>query len=208
MIREKTIDEFMKALSSKEPVPGGGGASALGGAIGCSLGAMVGNLTLGKKKYADVQEGLKDLLQRTQCLTDELLVLIDKDAEAFLPLSKAYSLPSTTDTEKAYRDEVMEKVLYEACLVPVQIMEKAHEMICLQEEYADKGTRIAISDVAVGVQFLKSALLGASVNVYINTRSMKNRDAANDLNRHCDDLIDDGVKRADAVYNAVLKVIR
>jgi formiminotetrahydrofolate cyclodeaminase len=208
MIREKTIDEFIKSLASKEPVPGGGGASALGGAIGCSLGAMVGNLTLGKKKYADVQEGLKDLLFRTQCLTDELLVLIDKDAEAFLPLSKAYSLPNTTDKEKAYRDEVMEKVLYEACLVPVQIMEKAHEMICLQEEYADKGTRIAISDVAVGVQFLRSAILGASVNVYINTRSMKNRDTANDLNRHCDDLIDDGVKRADAVYNAVLKVIR
>lgn len=202
-MKNLTINDFLTELSSKAPVPGGGGASALVGAAGCSLGSMVGNLTLGKKKYADVQEDIKELIIKSEKLKEELLELINEDAKAFEPLSKAYGLPKDTPEEIAYKDEVMEKTLYEASIVPLNIMKKIHEMILLHDEYAAKGTKIAISDIAVGVVFCKSALLGASMNVFINTKSMKNRDTAKKLNDEANKLIADGSAIADRIFNQI-----
>jgi len=208
MFKQKSLEEFMDVLSSKEPVPGGGGASALAGAMGTALARMVGNLTLGKKKYADVQEDITLLQQKASVLTEEIMELIDKDAEVFLPLSKAYSLPSVTDEEKEYKDKVMEEALNTACSVPVQIMEKSYQMLLLLKDYADKGSRIAISDVAVSSVMLRAAITGASVNVYINTKSMKDREKAEDLNNHCDDLIQKGKELADEIFERVEKKLR
>ncbi|MBE5948730.1 MAG: cyclodeaminase/cyclohydrolase family protein [Lachnospiraceae bacterium] len=202
-MKNLTINDFLTELSSKAPVPGGGGASALVGAAGCSLGTMVGNLTLGKKKYADVQEDIQELIIKSEKLKEELLELINEDAKAFEPLSKAYGLPKETPEEIAYKDEVMEKALYEASIVPLNIMKKIYEMILFHDEYAAKGTRIAISDVAVGVVFCKSALLGASMNVFINTKSMKNRDTADKLNAEANKLIADGSAIADRIFNQI-----
>ena len=202
-MKNLTINDFLTELSSKAPVPGGGGASALVGAAGCSLGTMVGNLTLGKKKYADVQEDIQVLIIKSEKLKEELLELINEDAKAFEPLSKAYGLPKDTPEEIAYKDEVMEKALYEASIVPLNIMKKIYEMIRFHDEYAAKGTRIAISDVAVGVVFCKSALLGASMNVFINTKSMKNRDTAEKLNTEANKLIADGSAIADRIFNQI-----
>jgi len=207
MIQQTTIKDFITVLSSKSPVPGGGGASALGGAIGSSLGSMVGNLTLGKKKYADVQEEIQILLEKLSQNTEELLLLIEKDAAAFEPLSKAYALPKETEEEKAYKETIMEQALYHASLIPLEIMEKAYAGILLQEEMASKGTRIAISDVAVGVMFLRSALLGASVNVLINTKSMKKREIAEQLNLRVNQLSRDGMEKADAIYKSIIEQI-
>lgn len=200
MIKQDKIEDFISTLSSKSPTPGGGGASALGGAIGSSLGSMVGNLTLGKKKYADVQEEIQLLLEKLSKNTEELLLLIDKDAAAFEPLSKAYSLPKETKEEQSYKAQVMEQALYQASIIPLEIMEKAYEGILLQEEMAKKGTKIAISDVAVGVMFLRSALLGASVNVLINTKSMKNREIAEKLNQRIETLNQEGIQKADSIF--------
>lgn len=208
MIKQDKIEDFIFALSSKSPVPGGGGASALGGAIGSSLGSMVGNLTLGKKKYVDVQEDIKILLEKLSKNTDELLLLMDKDAIAFEPLSKAYSLPKETEEEKSHKEQVMEQALYHASLIPLEIMEKAYEGILLQEEMAKKGTRIAISDVAVGVMFLRSALLGASVNVLINTKSMKNREVAEEFNQRVKILQQDGIQKADVIFTQIIEDLR
>lgn len=202
-MKNLTINDFLTELSSKAPVPGGGGASALVGAAGCSLGTMVGNLTLGKKKYADVQEDIHELIIKSEKLKEELLELINEDAKAFEPLSKAYGLPKETPNEIAYKDEVMEKALYEASVVPLNIMKKIYEMILLHDEYAAKGTKIAISDVAVGVVFCKSALLGASMNVFINTKSMKNRDTAKKLNDEANKLIAYGSAVADRIFNQI-----
>ena len=202
-MKNLTINDFLTELSSKAPVPGGGGASALVGAAGCSLGTMVGNLTLGKKKYADVQEDIQELIIKSEKLKEELLELINEDAKAFEPLSKAYGLPKDTPEEIAYKDEVMEKALYEASIVPLNIMKKIYEMILFHDEYAAKGTRIAISDVAVGVVFCKSALLGASMNVFINSKSMKNRDTADKLNAEANKLIADGSAIADRIFNQI-----
>lgn len=202
-MKNLTINDFLTELSSKAPVPGGGGASALVGAVGCSLGTMVGNLTLGKKKYADVQEDIQKLIIKSEKLKEELLELINEDAKAFEPLSKAYGLPKDTPEEIAYKNEVMEKALYEASIVPLNIMKKIYEMILLHDEYAAKGTKIAISDVAVGVVFCKSALLGASMNVFINTKSMKNRDTAKKLNDEANKLIAYGSAVADRIFSQI-----
>lgn len=203
MFTEKSCKEFINVLSSKEPVPGGGGASALVGAIGMALGSMVGNLTLGKKKYESYQEDIKAILQKAEEIQDELILLVQKDAEVFEPLSKAYGLPKNTEEEKTKRDEIMEKALKAASQVPLDIMKRSLEAIELHEELSVKGTRIAISDVGVGVAFCKSALLGASLNVFINTKLMKDREYAEKLNKEAEDMITRGTEKADKIYSAV-----
>lgn len=208
MIKEYSIEDFLNSLSSKAPIPGGGGASALGGAIGSSLGSMVGNLTIGKKKYAAVQEDIQLLLEKLSKNTTELLSLIEQDAAAFEPLSKAYALPKETEEEKSYKEQIMEQALYNASLVPLKVMEKAYEGILLQEEMAEKGTRIAISDVAIGVIFLRSALLGGAVNVWINTKSMKNREVAEKLNQRTEELKLAGIKKADTIFEQISQQIQ
>lgn len=205
---QKQMDVFMEELASKAAVPGGGGASALGGAMGASLGSMVVNLTLGKKKYASVQEELEGLMGRILELKKELEQLVEEDAVVFEPLSKAYGLPSQTEEEKAYKDKVMEENLLAASLVPLRMMEKAVEMIEIHKVLGQKGSRLAISDVGVGVQFCRCALLGAVMNVYINTKSMKNRDVAEELNAKADALIEKGTREADEIYASVLAGLR
>lgn len=208
MFTEKSCKEFTEVLASASPVPGGGGASAFVGALGTALGSMVGNLTLGKKKYESVQDDIKAILEKAAVLQNELLTLVEKDAEVFEPLAKAYGLPKNTEEEKKKKDEVMEAALRVASSVPVKIMEKVMEAIALHEELAQKGTRIAISDVGVGVQFCKAALMGASLNVYINTKLMKDREYAEQINKKVDELLREGMEKADIIYRQVENSIR
>jgi len=203
MMTEKSCIEFLNMLASGAPVPGGGGASAMVGALGMALGSMVGNLTLGKKKYEAVQEDIKTILAKAEALQKDLFALVEKDAEVFEPLSKAYGLPRSTEEEKKKRDEIMEGALRLACSVPLEIMEKSLEAIALHEELAVKGTRIAISDVGVGVLFCKSALMGASLNVFINTKMMKDREYAESINNRTEKMLAEGIERADRVYKEV-----
>lgn len=196
-------DEFVEVLASKAPVPGGGGASALVGAVGTALGNMVGSLTVGKKKYADVEAEIKELQAKCDILQKELLELIERDAEVFEPLSKAYGMPKNTEEEKARKAEVMEKVLKEACSVPMEIMEKCCEAIDLIEVFAEKGSVIAISDAGVGAAFLRSALNGASLNVYINTKSMADREYARELNQKADRMLEVYGTKAETIFQQV-----
>ena len=168
-------NEFVEVLASKAPVPGGGGASALVGAVGTALGNMVGSLTVGKKKYADVEDEIIECKKEADEIAKEFLELMDKDAEAFEPLSRAYGLPKSTPEEIAEKEEIMENALNVACGVPIEIMKTCARGIDLVEVFAAKGSRIALSDAGVGATLLKSAMQGASLNVYINTKSMKDR---------------------------------
>ena len=145
------IQAFTDVLASKASVPGGGGASALVGAVGTALGSMVGALTVGKKKYADVEAEIIELMKKADVVRNELLKQIDEDARVFEPLSKAYGLPKETEEQKAEKERVMEACLHEACSVPMQIMVKCCEAIELQKEFAAKGSSLAISDAGVGV---------------------------------------------------------
>ena len=208
MIESMRIQEFLDVLSSKEPVPGGGGASALAGALGNALGQMVSNLTIGKKKYALVEDEIKELAERMKGIQGQFTQLADQDAKVFAPLAKCYSLPSATEEEKAYKAEVMEARLLDASLVPMEIMEKAAEMLEIMDILADKGSRMAVSDVGVGVQFIRTALLGAVMNVYINTKSMKNRGKAEEMNEKAERLIREGTEAADRIYQKVLGQLR
>lgn len=208
MVESMTIQEFLDVLSSKEPVPGGGGASALAGALGNALGQMVANLTIGKKKYAQVEDEIKELAERMKGIQGQFTALADQDAKVFAPLAKCYSLPSGTEEEKAYKAEVMEARLLDASLVPMEIMEKASEMLEIMDILADKGSRMAVSDVGVGVQFIRTALLGAVMNVYINTKSMKNREKAEEMNEKAERLIREGTEAADRIYQKVLEQLR
>ena len=214
MVRKKPPhagpDHVVHRRHVREPVrlfaqdPGGGGASALVGAIGTALGNMVGSLTVGKKKYADVEEEMWELKKKADKLQKELLHLIERDAEVFEPLSKAYGMPRETEEEKAEKARVMEIVLKDACSVPMEIMEKCCEAIEIIVEFAAKGSTLAISDAGVGAAFCKAALQGASLNVYINTKSMKNREYAEELNAKCDAMLEKYTKIADEVFNSVL----
>ena len=208
MVEQKTIEGFLEVLSSREPVPGGGGASALAGALGNALGQMVANLTIGKKKYADVEAEIKELLGRMQKLQAAFVTLADRDAQVFAPLAECYSLPSLTEEEKAYKERVMEERLLDASFVPLEIMEHAVAMLGILEILGDKGSRLAVSDVGVGVQFIRASLLGAVMNVYINTKSMKNREKAEELNARAGQLIEEGTAWADRIYAKVLDQLR
>lgn len=201
-------NEFVEVLASKAPVPGGGGASALVGAIGTALGNMVGSLTVGKKKYADVEEEMYGLKAKADELQKELLHLIERDAEVFEPLSKAYGMPRETEEEKEEKARVMEIVLKDACSVPMEIMEKCCEAIDIIEVFAAKGSALAISDAGVGATFCKAALEGASLNVFINTKSMKNREYAEELNKKADEMLSVYTKKAEEIFQSVFGRLR
>lgn len=196
---DKSVTEFTELLASKAPVPGGGGASALVGAIGIALGDMVGELTVGKKKYADVEEDVKALMAKAQDLRVRLLACVQKDAEAFEPLSKAYGIPK----DDPARDGIMEKCLRDAAVAPLEILDLCCEAIELQREFADKGSVLAISDAATGVVFCWSAMYGAAVNVKVNTKAMKDREYAAKINAHVDERMAKYWPVAEKVYEDV-----
>jgi formiminotetrahydrofolate cyclodeaminase len=200
---EKSCVDFITVLASKEPVPGGGGASAMVGAIGAALGNMVGSLTVGKKKYAAVEADIVRLKKDSDRLQADFLALVQKDAEVFEPLSKAYGMPRETDAEKAEKTRVMEGALKEACGVPLEIMRKCGEAIKVIEEFAAKGSSLAISDAGVGVLFCKAALSGASLNVFINTAAMTDRAYAEDINRQANALLAEYEPLADVILQSV-----
>lgn len=208
MMTDMNMSEFLEVLSSAAPVPGGGGASGYVAAIGMSLGTMVANLTTGKKKYADYQEEVEEMIIKTSEVTKELAACMDKDAVAFEPLSKAYGLPRTTEEEILKRNEIMEKALVVAAQAPLDMMSTIMEALKLLERLSVIGSRIAISDVGVGVAMCKAALNGASLNVFINTKLMKNRDVADEMNTKADAMIIDGNELADEIYGQVMDCIR
>ena len=203
MIEKEILGTWVDQLASKAPVPGGGGASALGGALAAALGQMVANLTVGKKRYADVEEEMQECLCKLNILQMELMALADKDANVFAPLAEAYGMPSATEEEKAEKERVMEERLLAASLVPMMMMEKAAAVLDYVELLEKKGSKMAVSDAGVAAQFARTAITGAVMNVYINTKSMKNRKTAEELNEKAEKLLADGMKKADEIYDSV-----
>lgn len=196
----KSSYEFLQDLASSLPAPGGGGASALCGALGAALGSMVGNLTYGKKKYADVQQDIEKLLKELESSRMRMEGLVQADADAFLPLSKAYGMPKETEEEKAQKALVMEEALRQACKVPMDILKECVTVAGLLEKMGKIGTKLAISDVAVGAAFIRAAAQGAAVNVYTNTRLMQDKEYAAHCERSADQMRLEVTERADSLY--------
>ena len=196
---EKNVDKFLEALASSAPTPGGGGAAALCGALGIALGNMVGNLTLGKKKYADVQGDIAELNAKAEALRDGFVALVDADAEAFAPLSRAYSIPK----DDPARDEIMEPALLKAAEAPLEIMRKCAEALELISGYAAKGSALAISDAGCAAALCGAAMEAAALNVKINTKSMKNRAVADNINAEMNELLQKYFALSQEIYNDV-----
>jgi len=196
---QASCTEFVNVLASNAPVPGGGGASALVGAIGTALGNMVGSLTVGKKKYADVEEEIIALKAKCDALQKELLEQIAQDAIGFEPLSKAYGIPK----DNPDRDRILEEATVVACRVPVKIMELCCESLEAIKVFAEKGSRLAVSDAGCGAVCVKAALQAASLNVFINTKTLKNREMAEEMNRKCLGMLDKYCAMADEIFETV-----
>jgi formiminotetrahydrofolate cyclodeaminase len=178
---EKPVDEFVGALSSKAPVPGGGGAAALCGALGAALGGMVANLTIGKQKYAESEEEMNSLKVATYRLQRELLELAQKDADAFEPLIAAYRMPRESEIEKDQRTRIIEMRTKDAAQAPIEMMRKCAETIGIMDELASKGGRMAVSDAACGAVLAAAGLKAAWLNVIVNTSAMKDRSYAKEM---------------------------
>jgi len=206
-LADKSCTDFIEVLASKAATPGGGGGSAIVGAIGMALGGMVCNLTIGKKKYAQYDEKVKGILKRAYELQAELLKMVDADAECFLPLSKAYGMPKDTEEQKKIKAETLEKCLKKACGVPVSIVKQAYEAIKLHEALVDNCSQLAISDVGVGVQCLRAAIIGAQLNVIININSIKDEEYVKKVKADTEPLVEEGIKIADEVYEKVVSAL-
>ena len=187
----ESCSRFLAELASKAPTPGGGGTAALVGAAGVALGNMVGCLTVGKKKYAAVEAGILTLNER-----------------AGAPLAAAYGLPKDTPEQAAHKAAVLETALDAACAVPLEIMGKCAEGIALVEEYAAKGSALAVSDAGCAAALCKAALQAASLNVFINTKLMNDKTHAAALDAQADALLSEYVPKADAVFAQVTKQLR
>lgn len=195
-----TVNEFLARLGAKEPVPGGGGAAALSAAIGVNLCRMAANYTVGKKKFADVEDRMQEILLETEKLSGEFIDFIQRDAEGFYPLSQAYGLPAETDEQKKIKDEVLERELTNATVVPLELMQKICNAIDIALFVAEKGSKLMVSDSACSLSTLNSALNCASLNVFINTKLMKNREKAEEINAKANELLAEYCDKAEKKF--------
>ena len=202
-VKKTKVGDFIDELSSRAPTPGGGGASALCGAVAISLGSMVASLTIGKKKYADVEEEITALKEKADNTASRLLELADKDAEVFAPLAAAYSLASETEEEKEEKQRIMETALCDASFVPLEIMKECERASKLIEVFAEKGSVMAISDAAAGAALIEGAIKAASLNIFINTRSMKNRSVAGEINSTANRILCETCGRTDRIFSRI-----
>lgn len=176
MLCEKTVSEFINELASNAPAPGGGSVAALSGALGAALTSMVSNLTIGKKKYLDVESEVKNILSKSEELRKNFTALIDKDTEAFNKVMEAYSLPKDTDDQKALRTAAIQEATKEATLVPLRVMKLVVDALALTKVIAEKGNSNSISDAGVGALMLHAAAEGAALNVLINLNGINDQE--------------------------------
>ena len=191
--------KFVEVLASDAPAPGGGGAAALVGAIGTALGNMVGSLTVGKKKYAGVEAEILTLKAKCDALQKELLDQVEADEKGFVPLAKAYGIPNDDPS----RAETLEKATVTACQVPVHIMELCCEAMEAIAVFAAKGSRLAVSDAGCAAVCVKAALQAASLNVFINTKTLTDRALAEEMNARCLGMLDKYGAMADGIFDSV-----
>lgn len=196
---KESCRRFVEVLASDVPAPGGGGAAALVGAIGIALGNMVGSLTLGRKKYAHVQEEILQLKEKCDRLQGQLLDQVEGDELGFLPLARAYAIPK----DDPQREEVLERTSIEACRVPLKVMELCCEAIECLAVFAEKGSRLAVSDAGCGAACCKAAMQAASISVFVNTKSLKDREVAAQLNGRVEQMLTQYGAMADRIFMEV-----
>jgi formiminotetrahydrofolate cyclodeaminase len=181
MYIDETLQHYLDDLASALPAPGGGSTAALSGAMGAALASMVCRLTIGKAAYAGVQQEIEELLKRTEHLRLRFQQLIQEDIDAYGRLSACYKLPRETNEERATRTEAIQKQLVEAALVPLEVAERAAELVQRCERIIEIGNATVLSDVATGAILASSAGEGAALMVRINVQALKNEELAVEL---------------------------
>lgn len=175
---DRTLDVFTFELASKTPTPGGGGAAALCAALAAALGSMTANFTLGKKKYAEYDDEMRAIISECAVLRSRTLLLIKADAEAFEPLSRAYAIPK----DEPGREAELEKRLLDAAAVPMELARLSHRIMELADILERHGSELMVSDAGCAAAIASAALDSAALNVLVNTRLMKNRGKAAEIN--------------------------
>lgn len=203
-LTEVSLDAFSLELAAKTSVPGGGGAAAYVGALGVALGSMVGYYTTGKKRYAAYEDDVRRMIADAEAIRARLVALVDADAEAFYPLSQAYAIPKEDST----RADLLEAATKDALRAPLEMMREVCRAIELLEEMNVKGSRMLLSDVGCGALLCRAALEAASLNVYVNTKSLRDRAYAEAVDAECDEMLATYAPRAEAVEAQVMDHIR
>ena len=204
MLIHESCENFASLLAEKSPVPGGGGASAFVGALSAALCSMAGNFTVGKKKYADVEQDIRANLAKSDELRRRLLSLVDDDAEAFTPLSEAYRLPKD-DPERPAK---LESATLNACTVPLEIIRCCAEITGLLGEMLEKGSTMLISDVGCGAVLCRASMESAAMNIYINTSTLHDREQAGNIERETDELLTKYTPELSEIAQKVIDIIR
>ncbi|WP_432407244.1 cyclodeaminase/cyclohydrolase family protein [Wukongibacter sp. M2B1] len=208
---EKTVMDFVNAVESKEPAPGGGSVAALGGSLGVALTAMVGNLTIGRKKFNELDEEVKDKFEKafneTIDIKESLLEIIDEDTEAFNQVMAAFKMPKETEEEKSRRKAAINEATSLAMNVPLKAAEECLKILKLQEVFAQYGNRNAITDVGVGALMAYSGLEGALLNVKVNLGGLDDEELVNNIQAKCDSILKEGKELLEATLKVVYSKI-
>ncbi len=205
MLKDMKIKNFMDLLASKSPTPGGGSVAAMTGAMGAALLSMVGNLTIGKDQYRDVEDEIKTILKKSESLRFTLEELMEKDVEVFNQFMAVMKLPKSNEEEKEERSKRIQIALIEAANVPMKVAQVSKDIIGICLEIAKKGNKNAISDVGVGVILAEAAFRSAIINVKINLNMIKDEKIKKELTKNINLLTDSIEGEKDKVLEIVLQ---
>src|SRR5919204_875747 len=178
MTGELSVRDFSAQLASKQPTPGGGSAAALAGALGAALVSMVCNFTVGRERYADVEEEMQGVLRRSEQLRGELERAVDDDVAAYGSYAEAQKMPRDSDEDREARDAALRAALRESPVVPLGVAERCAELLPLALRAAELGNRFLISDAAVGAELAAAARASAELNVRLNLAGVDDEELA------------------------------
>ncbi|KGN76491.1 methenyltetrahydrofolate cyclohydrolase [Porphyromonas macacae] len=198
-LSELTLTGFLAETAGQEPVPGGGSISALNGSIAAALAEMVANLTIGKKKYVEVEEEMKRIAQEADAIRKELVLDIDRDSDAYNRVFAAFKLPKETDEEKAYRSEQIQENTKFAANVPMEVAKRTYALLPLIEAVVERGNQNAITDGCVAMMCARTAIIGALLNVRINLTSIKDQNFVEALRKEADRIEADAIEREEKI---------
>lgn len=200
---ELSCADFAKALASRTPFPGGGGAAAMAGALGVALCSMAANFTSGKPKFAAVETDVQRILSECETLRIRLMELVDEDARSFEPLSKAYTIPKEDS-----RKQILEEATRNACHAPLEMIRCCCRALLLLEEMLEKGSRLLLTDVGCGALLCKSAMECAALSVFVNTAGLTDRESAAKMEQQVEDALGTYLPLADRIAASVTAYIR
>ena len=194
-LTDLTVKGLLDVTAGKEPVPGGGSISALSGSIAAALTEMVAGLTIGKKKYAEVEEQMKQLVERVQKIRQQLLLDVDRDSEAYNVVFAAFQMPKETDEEKAARSAQIQAATKIAANVPMEVARRVYSLLSDIEEVVSNGNQNAVTDGCVAMMSARNAIIGALFNVRINLTSIKDEQYVADMTAEADRLEREVIER-------------